>query len=316
MLSAAILRIAAPSASALAIAGRICQTPRVALNMNCRKSFQMAVLALSLLPPIAVRSEDWPQWRGPNRDGVWNETGVVESFPSSGLKISWRAPVGPGWSSPVVAQGRVYVTDVELARPTAQERMLCFNASNGKLLWSRSYAVDYPDWAFDPNAGGPRATPILRDGKLFTLGAMGHLFCLDAVKGEVVWEKSLAKEYGVKEFTGITASPLIEDERLILHICGKPAASVTALDKNFGKEVWKALTPRGDAVFLFTDRGDLIRAQLTAQGYREISRAHLLEPTSPFGNRKCAWTPPAYAYRHVFARNDKELVCASLAAEQ
>ncbi|MSU61147.1 MAG: hypothetical protein EXS31_01925 [Pedosphaera sp.] len=425
--------------------------------MNCRKSLQMAVLTLSVLLPIAVRSEDWPQWRGPNRDGAWNETGAMESFPPSGLKISWRAPVGPVWSSPVIAQGRVYVTDVELARPTAKERLLCFNESNGKLLWSRSYAVDYPDWAFDPNAGGPRATPIFRDGKLFTLGAMGHLFCLDAVKGEVVWEKSLAKEYGVKEFTGITASPLIEDELLILYICGKPAACVIALDMNSGKEVWKALddsftysspiiltaggrkqlivwtqeavtslsprtgqtlwreqlrtpgdqavstpvfsdhrllvaglmlkldadtptasvlwpetrvaskrvlsntstallqgellfsaktsgelvcleiatgkqfwqtntvtelkngssihiTPCGDAMFLFTDRGDLIRAQLTAQGYREISRAHLLEPTSPFGDRKCAWTPPAYANRHVFARNDKELVCASLAA--
>jgi hypothetical protein len=75
------------------------------------------------------------------------------------------------------------------------------------------------------------------------------------------------------------------------------------------------LTPCGDAVFLFTNQGDLIRAQLTPQRYREISRAHLLEPTSPFGGRKCAWTPPAYANRHVFARNDAELVCASLAAK-
>jgi outer membrane protein assembly factor BamB len=93
--------------------------------------------------------------------------------------------------------------------------------------------VDYPDWAFDPNAGGPRATPIIRDGRLFTLGALGHLFCLEAITGEVVWEKSLAKECGVKEFTGITASPLIDDDFLILYICGKPAACVVALDRNF-----------------------------------------------------------------------------------
>jgi len=412
--------------------------------------------ALALLVPLALPAEDWPQFRGPNRDSVWNATGIVQTFPIEGLKISWRMPVGRGWSSPVVAQGRVYVTDVQLTPPTARERVLCFDEANGKLLWNHEYGVEYPDWAFDPNAGGPRATPIIRDRKLFTLGSLGHLFCLDATGGDVLWTKNLAKEYGVKEFTGITASPLIEDGLLILQICAKPAACVVAFNRNSGKEVWRALddsftysspivltaggrkqlivwtqeavtsldpatgrtwwreefrtpgdmavatptfsnhrllicglmmkldadkpaasvlwpetravtkrvlsntstaflqgdyvfsaktsgelicleagtgkqvwqtnsvtslkngssihlTPNGDAVFLFTDRGDLIRAQLTPQGYREISRAHLLEPTSPFGDRKCAWTPPAYANRHIFARNDEELVCASLA---
>ncbi|MEK7677560.1 MAG: PQQ-binding-like beta-propeller repeat protein [Verrucomicrobiota bacterium] len=323
-----------------------------------------------MLLPIAVQAGDWPQWRGPNRDGAWNETGIMESFPPGGLKISWRAPVGRGWSSPVVAQGRVYITDVELVGPTARERVLCFAEATGKLLWSHRYAVDYPDWAFDPNAGGPRATPIIRDGKLFTLGALDHLFCLDAVRGEVVWQKNLAKEYQVKEFTGITASPLIEDELLILQICAKPAACVVAFDKNSGKEAWKALddsflsntstallrgehafsaktsgelvcleagtgkevwqtntvtslkngssihlTPNGDSVLLFTDQGNLIRARLSSAGYRELSRVHLLDPTYPFNGRNVVWPPPAYAHRHVFARNDKELICALLAAE-
>jgi len=95
----------------------------------------------------------------------------MESFPPGGLKISWRAPVGRGWSSPVVAQGRVYVTDVELAGHTARERVLCFDEATGKLLWSHPYAVNYPDWAFDQAAGGPRSTPIIRDGRLFTPGS-------------------------------------------------------------------------------------------------------------------------------------------------
>jgi outer membrane protein assembly factor BamB len=427
--------------------------------MNRRNAFPMAAaVGLSLWLPVAARADDWPQWRGPNRDGVWNETGIVESFPTNGLKISWRVPVGRGWSSPIVANGRVYVTDVQAERPTAKERVLCFDAAKGRLLWTHQYVVAYPEWAFEPNAGGPRATPIIRNGRLFTLGALGHLFCLDAIKGAVIWEKNLAKDYGVKEFSGITASPLIEDGLLILNICGKPAACVVALDQSTGKEAWRALddsftysspillteggrkqlvvwtqeavtsldpvtgrtwwreqlrtpgdmavstpvfsghrlligglmlkldrdkpaasvlwpetmpatrrilsntstalvrgeyvfsakisgelvcldagtgrqmwatnsvtdlnngssihlTPNGDSVLLFTDQGNLIRAQLTPRGYREISRAHLLEPTSPFGARKCAWTPPAYANRHVFARNDAELVCASLAAK-
>jgi outer membrane protein assembly factor BamB len=431
---------------------------RELFQADCAKARLLARLGLSLVLPFAVQAEDWPQWRGPNRDGAWNETGIMESFPPGGLKICWRVSVRRGWSSPIVAQGRVYVTDVELADHKARERVLCFDEATGKLLWRHGYAAEYPDWAFDPSAGGPRATPILRAGRLFTLGALGDLFCFDAVKGKVVWQKSLARDYEVKEFTGITASPLIEDDLLILYICGKPAACVVALDRNSGKEAWRALddsftysspiiltsggrkqlivwtqeavtslnpktgqtwwriqlrtpgdqavstpvfskdrlligglmlkldvdnplatvlwpetggatrrilsntstallqseylfsaktsgelvcleaatgkqvwatntitelkngssihlTPCGDALFLFTDRGDLIQARVTPEGYREISRAHLLEPTSPFGERKCAWVPPAYANRHVFARNDVELVCASLATK-
>src|SRR6266566_7752430 len=90
--------------------------------MNRRKLFQTA--ALGLLLSIPVRGEDWAQWRGPNRDGVWNETGILKSFPAEGLKIRWRVPVGPGWSSPVVVQARVYLTDMRLEKP-------------GKPLWSR-----------------------------------------------------------------------------------------------------------------------------------------------------------------------------------
>ena len=413
---------------------------------------------LLLLIHGTIIASDWPQWRGPNRDGGWNATGILDEFPAGGLSISWRKPVDRGWSSPVVMQGRVYLTDVEIAGGKAAERGLCLAEANGALLWKHQYEVNYPAWAFDPNAGGPRATLIVQDGRLFTLGAMGHLPCLDATTGAVVWQKDLATEYGVREFTGITASPLIDDGLLILYICGKPGACVVALDKNSGKEAWRALddsfsysspiivgaggtkqlilwtqdavtslnpatgktwwremlrtpgdqavstpvflkqrlligglifqldadkpaasvlwpenraaskrilsntstallqgdyvdpaktfgelvrleaatgrevwqtnsvnelqdgssihlTPCGDGVFLFTNRGDLIGAKITPSGYRELSRTHLLDPTSPFGTRKCAWTPPAYANRHVFARNDTELVCASLAAK-
>src|SRR5438093_4177471 len=165
-----------------------------------------SLFASLLLIATFVKADDWPQWRGPNRDGVWNETNVMQSFPPGGLEISWRVPVGRGWSSPVVARGRVYLTDVQIARSNATERVLCFDETSGKPLWIHEYAAGYPEWALDPNAGGPRSTPIVRDGKLFSLGAMGHLFCLDAANGEVRWKKDLAKDYQVKEFTGITAS--------------------------------------------------------------------------------------------------------------
>src|SRR5712691_9205326 len=110
-----------------------------------------AVLALVL--PLAARAADWPQWRGPNRDGVWNETGILQTFPADGLKIRWRVPVGPGWSSPVVVRGRVYLTVMRLEKPRAWERIQCFKESTGKRLWSRASELVYPEWAFIPEFG-------------------------------------------------------------------------------------------------------------------------------------------------------------------
>src|SRR6266487_5779240 len=104
-------------------------------EMNYFSRIGLATL-LALISPMAVWATDWPQWRGPNRDGVWNETGIMRSFPTGGLKIRWRVPVGPGWSSPVVAGGRVYLTDMRLDKPRAWERVQCFKESTGKLLWN------------------------------------------------------------------------------------------------------------------------------------------------------------------------------------
>jgi outer membrane protein assembly factor BamB len=422
------------------------------------KTGVVLALTLALLIVNAAQADDWPQWRGPNRDAVWPETGILRNFPTGGIAIRWRVPVGYGWSSPVVAKGRVYLTDSRLERPKAWERVHCFSEQTGKPVWTHSDEAAYPDWAFDPNQqAGPRATPIVESGKLYTLGATGHLFCLDALQGKVIWKKDLAKDYAMDAFAGTTPSPLIEGNHLILAIGGKPKAGVVALDKNSGKELWRALaepwtysspivltaggkrqliiwtpeavtsldpttgttywrerlntagdyavatpvfsgdlllisglmlrldpdkpaasvlwpatkaqtrrilsntsmpliqgdhvysgrssghlvclnartgkqvwetdkitdlkngasihlTPNGDSVLLYTDKGEVIRAQLAPGGYKEIGRAALLEPTYPFGGRKVVWPPPAYANRHVFARNDKELVCASLEA--
>src|SRR5881397_2950388 len=109
------------------------------------KPGRIAALVLPLLLPLAGLADDWPQWRGPNRDGVWNETGIRETFPSGGLEIRWRAPVGYGFSSPVVAEGRVCVTDSQLDKPKAIERVLCFEEATGKPLWTYTHEVTYPE---------------------------------------------------------------------------------------------------------------------------------------------------------------------------
>src|ERR1041385_7014484 len=148
----------------------------------------------------AACAEDWPQWRGPNRDGVWHETNRADSFTKE-LVISWRVAVGRGYSTPIVVRGRVYLTDVVVANSNATERVVCFDEANGKVLWTHKYPAGYPDWALRPNGGGPRATPIVREGKLWTVGAMGYLFCLNTANGHVVWSKNLTNEYQTKEFT-------------------------------------------------------------------------------------------------------------------
>lgn len=139
----------------LVLVSEICQTPAVALNMNRRIAFQTAA-ALALVLCLTGRAGDWPQWHGPNRDNVWSETGIMESFPTEGLKIRWRVPVGPGWSSPVVVGGRVYLTDMRLDKPRAWERVQCFKESNRKLLWSHEAELVCPEWALSLSTAAVR----------------------------------------------------------------------------------------------------------------------------------------------------------------
>jgi outer membrane protein assembly factor BamB len=202
----------------------------------------MALVSLLLVAgAVGAFGADWPQWRGPNRDGVWNERGLVEKFAGSVLAPKWRVPVGPGYSGPTVAGGRVYLTDRQ-TEPKQQERVLCFSEANGKPLWTHAYdavygGVGYPD--------GPRAAVTVHEGRAYALGAVGHLTCLDAAKGTVLWARDLGKEYEIQMPTwGVTAAPLIEGELLILHIGGARNACFVALDKKTGQERWRALPDR------------------------------------------------------------------------
>lgn len=146
-----------------------------------------AALSVSLLLVAATRAEDWPQWRGPSRDGVWRETGILETFPREGLMVRWRVPAGNGYSSPVVAQGRIYLHDYHQGK----ERVFCWEETTGKELWTFAYdcVYDDPDTSLSE---GPRATPTVHEGRLYTLGRDGHLFCFDAADGRVLWKRRWA----------------------------------------------------------------------------------------------------------------------------
>jgi outer membrane protein assembly factor BamB len=200
-----------------------------------------AVAIMLAFLPVAALADDWPQWRGPNRDGVWRESGILETFPKEGLKIRWRAEVGPGYSGVVVAQGRVYVTDCQLKLESV-ERVLCFDEATGKPLWSYSYPCGYEGLFF---GAGPYATPLVHEGKVYVCGPLGHLHCLDAATGRVIWERDRVKEYNaILPESGCNSSPLIEGDLLVVMGGGRPAGCVMAFHKDTGKEMWAALKER------------------------------------------------------------------------
>ena len=185
-------------------------------------------------------TDDWPQWRGPRRDGLSAETGLLTDWPRGGPRRVWRVQVGGGYSSPSIAGGRVYVTDKE----GNEERVRCLEASSGKELWSHAYEVKYA--GMDPGyAKGPRATPTIHDGRVYTLGATGIFLCLEAApkdgKARLLWRHNLLNEYEAKlPKWGVASSPLVVDDLVIVQPGGKKG-SVVAFDRVSGEQKWAAL---------------------------------------------------------------------------
>jgi len=408
-----------------------------------------------LLVATCLLAEDWPEWRGKGRTGVWTETGIIDKFPAEGLKAAWRTPVRAGFAGPAVANGRVFITDYE----NGTERARALDEKTGKILWTREWPAKYQGISY---ATGPRATPTVDGDRVYVAGTAGALLCLNARTGAVIWQKDFVKEYGtVIPGWGMTSAPLVDGGRLIAIVGGQPDAKVMAFDKLTGKEIWRAIasdsepgycqpilvgrqliiwhpvavssldpatgkvnwqqpmrvhmgmtlatpvvsgsnilvssfyngsmmvdlagnriwkgtsdsevntdglhtvvnTPvidgdhiygicsygqfrclnlktgqrvwetmevtkekarwasgfivrHGDRYFINNDRGELIIATLSPAGYKEISRTHLIKPTSDSRNRRelgaVNWTHPAYANRHIFTRNDEEIISIPL----
>ena len=424
----------------------------------------ICVLKITFAPIFA---EDWPEWRGKGRNGIWTESGILDKFPEKGLTAVWRTPIHGGFAGPAVAAGRVFVTDFKRSSgKKGMERALCLDEKSGKILWTREWDADYQGISYDT---GPRATPTVDGDRVYIVGGSGTLLCLNARTGDVIWRKDYVKDYRMQMPTwGIASAPLVDGDRLIAIVGGQPDAKVIAFDKMTGKEIWRALpsdseqgysqpvivaargtrqliiwdptavvaldpatgktywqhpfrinlgltlatpvfdgsrllvssfyngsmlldlakekasviwkgksnseintdglhavvnTPvidgdyiygicsygqfrclnlktgeriwetmevtkekarwasgfivrHGDRYFINNDRGELIIAKLSAQGYQEISRTQLIKPTSNPGNRRelgaVNWSHPAYANRHIVARNDEEITSVSL----
>jgi outer membrane protein assembly factor BamB len=426
-----------------------------------------------------LHADDWPQWFGPKRDGVWREDGILEKFPKDGPKQLWKTPLGPGYSGPAVANGFVYAMDRQAEKITGNpakgnsspgsERVLCLDAKTGREVWKHEYDCKYQKISY---GFGPRTTPTIVGDKLYALGTMGDLQCLETKAGKLVWAVSFFKDYMAPvPAWGWSSNPLVDGDKIICLVGGEKQA-VVAFDRNSGKKLWSALTteeigyappvifeaggkrqliiwhsdsvnslnpetgevywtekyprdvrasrpaapistpqlagdvlfissfyhgpiafkldpkepkatlywraktddsekvrglrsligtpvikdghiygicrsgemrcckldtgdqvweslehqndkkaqfgaafiiPHKDRFFVFTDAGNLIVADLSPKGYKEISRAKVIEPTQGNSGRDIVWCHPAFANKCIYVRNDREIVCVSLA---
>lgn len=197
-------------------------------------------------------ADDWPQWLGPDRDGKWKETGVLTKLPKE-LKPLWTAKIGPGYTGPAVAGGKVVLMDRVTATAVGEdggrkpvssegkERVVCLDAEKGTELWVHEYDCEYKKISY---GSGPRTTPVIAKDVVFTLGAMGDLKCLSMKDGKPVWEKNFPKDYTAPTPAwGWSAHLLLDGENVIALVGGEKHA-VVAFDAKTGKETWAALTAK------------------------------------------------------------------------
>ena len=192
-------------------------------------------LLLGLLCPLAALATDWPQFLGPTRNGVYAGNDLAETWPAEGPPVVWRKSIGQGFSGPVVAHQKLIL----FHRVNDRETVECLDAKTGKQLWLFDYPTAYrDDFGFDE---GPRATPAIADGRVYTFGAEGMLHCLDFQTGKDLWSVNTKSQFDApKGFFGIACSPLVEGNAVLLNIGGKDGAGIVAFDKTTGKILWQA----------------------------------------------------------------------------
>lgn len=186
-------------------------------------------------PPSAAPGRNyWTNFRGPKRDGKYDETSVSTNWPSSGLPVIWKQPVGVGHSSFAVADGKAYT--IEQRRN--QEVVAAYDLGTGRELWTQKWNAEFVESTGD----GPRATPTWDSGRVYALGATGELRCLDGSNGSVLWGKNILLDNGAKNLPwAMAASPLVVDDKVIVLPGGPSGKSVVAYNKNTGAPVWKVL---------------------------------------------------------------------------
>ncbi|HEU4769798.1 MAG TPA: PQQ-binding-like beta-propeller repeat protein [Pyrinomonadaceae bacterium] len=270
--------------------------------MKSTRVLLFLLLTATVSSAQSANNANWPQWRGPNRDGISKETGLLKQWPAEGPSLVWKASgAGNGYSSFSIANGRLYTMGMR----GAKEFVIAFDVATGKEAW----ATAQPNTAFENDRGhGPRGTPTVDGDRVYALGGNGDLSALDARTGKTVWSKNILKEFGGSQIRwGISESPLIVGDKVLVN-AGGPGASVVALNKKDGAVIWKSQSDGagyssgiplqvngGTQVIFFTDK--------RAVGLNLNDGKLLWEYARPSNNVANIATPVARANR-VFISSD------------
>jgi len=208
----------------------------------------LGLIAVSFIAGSGAAA-DWPQWRGPGRDGKSNESGLPDQLPQGGPKRLWSKTdlkeVGTGYGSPAIAGGKLFILGGTTAKQNSAEFVTCLDANTGAKVWQKELATT-PGGYNDGWGGGPRSTPTLDGERLYVVGSTGDLVCLNATSGELIWTKNFVKDFGGKIPTwGYSESVLIDGDKLLC-TPGKKGG-VTCLNKATGATIWTCQDLQDDA---------------------------------------------------------------------
>jgi outer membrane protein assembly factor BamB len=214
------------------------------MKSSLQNSCPVVLLVMGLFfSVISLRANDWPQWRGPDRNGVSKETGLLKEWPANGPKLVWQqSEIGSGYSTPAIVGDRIYLLS---NKGTEDEFVQALDVKDGKQIWSTHIGkVGNPEQ--DPNFPAARSTPTVEGEFLYALGSDGDLACLETGSGKVRWQKNLRTDFGGKPGKWAYAeSPLVDGDSVIC-TPGGSSATVVALDKKSGDVIWKCALPSGD----------------------------------------------------------------------
>ncbi|HEY1049022.1 MAG TPA: PQQ-binding-like beta-propeller repeat protein [Prosthecobacter sp.] len=241
---------------------------------------------------------DWPQWRGPNRDDVSKETGLLKKWPSDGPKRAWvNEDAGLGYSGFAVAGGKLYT----LGLYDTDEKVVCLDAATGKKVWDTTIGSIYNNnWG-----NGPRSTPTVANGMVYALGANGDLACLNAETGKKEWDKSLTKDFGGKlQSWGYTESPLVDGDQVVVTPGGEGGA-IVALDSKSGATKWKTkdLTDNAQysSIIVIEPKGQKQYVQLLMNTIVGVSpKDGAIVWKSDFPGRTAVIPTPIYKDNHIY----------------
>ena len=212
-----------------------------------RKSHYTSALValLGLAAVVTVHSslaKDWPQWRGPNRDGISQETGLLKDWPAGGPKLLWQQKEsGSGYSTPAIVGDRIYALG---NKGTDDEFVVAFDVKDGKQVWSTTIGKVGPNQG--PQYPGARSTPTVQGDVLYAFGSDGDLACLETATGKVRWKKNVRTEFSGKPGNWAYCESLIVDGDVVYCSPGGTDAAVVALNKKTGDVIWKCALPEGD----------------------------------------------------------------------